>query len=378
MPAAHPTLIRRAAWTRRATAWWLALTFLPAVVACSSKSPSAPTTVGGNGGGTPSVTAPTITSQPGSRSIASGETAILSVGADGSGPLAYQWYAGLTGNTSSPAVGSTSSTFTTPALTSTTSYWVRVSNAAGAADSATATVTVSPPAGTAPVIVTQPLSQTVTAGQPAFLSVTAAGTAPLSYQWYSGASGSTAAPVSGATADTLTTPPMSASATFWVRVTNAHGSADSSAAVITVAPDAGVLAFEDQVLTLVNQYRSVGAVCGSTPYPPTAPLLMNGQLRLAARGHSQDMAANSYFSHTSLDGRTFNQRITAAGYSGSPLGENIAAGYPTPQAVVAGWMASPGHCSNIMSGSYRSIGVGYAFLAGSAYGHYWTQDFGGS
>ena len=90
------------------------------------------------------------------------------------------------------------------------------------------------------------------------------------------------------------------------------------------------------------------------------------------------MATNDYFSHTSLDGRTFSQRIQDAGYAGGfPQGENIAAGSSTPQAVVNAWMASSGHCSNIMKGGYADIGVGYGFLAGSTYGHYWTQNFGG-
>ena len=91
------------------------------------------------------------------------------------------------------------------------------------------------------------------------------------------------------------------------------------------------------------------------------------------------MAANNYFSHTSLDGRTFDQRILNAGYTGSfPLGENIAAGPSTAQAVVDGWMASPGHCANIMSPSFRATGIGYGFSAVAAYRHYWTQTFGGS
>ena len=118
--------------------------------------------------------------------------------------------------------------------------------------------------------------------------------------------------------------------------------------------------------------------CG-VPYAPVAPLTMNGALRTAARLHSQDMAAQNYFSHTSLDGRTLTQRLTNAGYAGAfPWGENIAGGQPTPQAVMDEWMASPGHCTNIMNGNYHAIGVGYAFRAGSTYGHYWTQDFGGS
>jgi hypothetical protein len=88
------------------------------------------------------------------------------------------------------------------------------------------------------------------------------------------------------------------------------------------------------------------------------------------------MAQQNYFSHTSLDGRQFNQRIAAAGYSYSTVGENIACGYSTPQAVMNGWMNSSGHRANILSASFCDIGVGYAFGAASSYGHYWTQDFG--
>ncbi len=105
---------------------------------------------------------------------------------------------------------------------------------------------------------------------------------------------------------------------------------------------------------------------------------MNANLRTAARGHSQDMATQNYFSHTSLDGRTFSQRIANSGYSGSgPLGENIGAGYGSPAAVVSGWMGSTGHCQNIMNASFRVVGVGYAYGAASTYGQYWTLNFGG-
>jgi uncharacterized protein YkwD len=129
----------------------------------------------------------------------------------------------------------------------------------------------------------------------------------------------------------------------------------------------------------VNQRRAGGATCGGTAYAAAPALYMHPSLRVAARGHSQDMAAQNYVSHTSLDGRTFDQRIRDAGYTGAfPLGENIAGGPSTPDAVVSGWMASPGHCANIMSPGYRALGVGYAHNPASTYRHYWTQSFGGS
>ncbi len=91
-----------------------------------------------------SVQAPTITAQPEGLTIDNGATASLSVAATGSG-LTYQWYAGASGTTTSPVAGATSATFTTPALTSTASYWVRVSNTGGDADSTAAFVSVRTP-----------------------------------------------------------------------------------------------------------------------------------------------------------------------------------------------------------------------------------------
>jgi len=90
--------------------------------------------------------APTIGTHPQSETITEGDTTTLTVVASGTNPLSYQWYQGVAPDDSTP-VGTDSPSFTTPALTETTSYWVRVTNSVGAADSQTATVTVT----TAPV-----------------------------------------------------------------------------------------------------------------------------------------------------------------------------------------------------------------------------------
>jgi hypothetical protein len=81
-------------------------------------------------------------SQPQSQTINRGTTAKLSVVALGTGPFAYQWYRGTTGNTQFPVDGATSREFTTPALQNQETYWVRVSNPCGTADSNPATVSV--------------------------------------------------------------------------------------------------------------------------------------------------------------------------------------------------------------------------------------------
>ena len=98
------------------------------------------------------------------------------------GTLSYQWYEGASGTTTTP-VGTNSPTFTTPALTATKSYWVRVSNECGNVASNAATVTVCIPPG----IGTHPASTTINSGQTATLTVTATGSGPFTYQWYEGA-----------------------------------------------------------------------------------------------------------------------------------------------------------------------------------------------
>ena len=115
--------------------------------------------------------------------------------------------------------------------------------------------------------------------------------------------------------------------------------------------EAATVSVQNQVIQLVNVQRAkVGC----------RALVLDARLSRAAQAHSIDMAKRRYFSHTSLDGRTFAQRIRAQGYTGSLIGENIAAGYPTPKAVMDAWMKSPGHKANILRCRYKAIGVGSA------------------
>jgi len=123
------------------------------------------------------------------------------------------------------------------------------------------------------------------------------------------------------------------------------------------------------ILELVNNVRKAGCNCNGTIMPPVAEVAWNDQLAKAAFDHSVDMKTNNYFSHTSLDGSTTGQRITAAGYNWSTYGENIANGYTTEQDVINGWLSSEGHCKNIMNADFKDMGVGRD-------GNYWTQAFG--
>lgn len=115
-----------------------------------------------------------------------------------------------------------------------------------------------------------------------------------------------------------------------------------------------------EVITLVNQERA--GKC--------APLTVDDRLTTSAQRHSSDMATRKYFSHTTPDGVSFDQRIRAAGYP-SPAAENIAKGQRTAAQVMAGWMDSSGHRANILNCSYKKIGVGV-----DTNGYLWTQNFG--
>lgn len=139
----------------------------------------------------------------------------------------------------------------------------------------------------------------------------------------------------------------------------------------------GLSSFDADALRLINQYRAAGAVCGSRgSFAAVPPLAAQSQLARAAYDHSRDMADNNYFSHTSLDGRTLGTRVTAAGYAWSSVGENIAAGYSTVQQTVDAWMASDGHCANLMNARFTHYGLACARNDASTYRTYWTLDLG--
>jgi len=97
------------------------------------------------------------------------------------------------------------------------------------------------------------------------------------------------------------------------------------------------------------------------------PLSLDRRLSKAAGGHADDMARHNYFSHDSPNGGTFVDRIRRVGYLRGAkrwaVGENIAWGSrnrATPRSIIEAWMESSGHRANILSGSYREIGIGVA------------------
>ncbi len=230
---------------------------------------------------------PSITTQPAAKSITSGQSTTLTVAAIGTAPLAYQWYTGLSGDTANPIAGATNASFTTPALTATTSYWVRASNGAVPdADSQTATVTVAVP----PAITQQTQAATIDSGQSAALSVTTAGTAPLTYQWYLGAKGTTTQPIAGATGASFTTPPLAASGSYWVRIANTAGTVDSETIAVTVRVPPFITAYTTGRTATIGMNLSLSVTAEGTA--PLAYQWFRGGRRIAgATGSSLDLAS---------------------------------------------------------------------------------------
>jgi uncharacterized protein YkwD len=105
------------------------------------------------------------------------------------------------------------------------------------------------------------------------------------------------------------------------------------------------------------------------------PLRLNRKLSAAARRHARDMVRRDYFAHDSLGGGSFVDRIRQAGYltgaNSWSVGENLAWGShekAAPRAITAMWMDSAGHRANILSSSFREVGIGFALGAPGASG----------
>jgi uncharacterized protein YkwD len=131
-----------------------------------------------------------------------------------------------------------------------------------------------------------------------------------------------------------------------------------------------------KLLTELNVARSQPRQCGTQSFNATTPLTWNATLATAAEAQSRSMANNNYFDHKDRDGRTPGDRAELAGYNFQQIGENISAGQDTAHKVVEGWLASPGHCANLMSPQFRDVGAAYAVDPKSDAGIYWTVMFG--
>jgi uncharacterized protein YkwD len=130
------------------------------------------------------------------------------------------------------------------------------------------------------------------------------------------------------------------------------------------------------LLAQVNAARAKPRMCGRQRFAAARPLSWNAALGTAAQSHSKAMAYGNYFAHQDPDGDMPADRARAAGFRGRQIGENIAAGQGSPSKAMAGWLASPGHCANLMNPMFTQVGAAYAQDSRSDEGVYWTMLFG--
>ena len=121
------------------------------------------------------------------------------------------------------------------------------------------------------------------------------------------------------------------------------------------------MTFAQEVLALVNEER---AKEGAPPLRLAEDMLQAADIR------AKELTTK--FSHTRPDGSSC---FTVLRNQGNGVGENIAAGQTSPEAVMECWMNSPGHRKNILDPHYKELGVGYTYQKNTEYQHYWVQLF---
>ena len=135
------------------------------------------------------------------------------------------------------------------------------------------------------------------------------------------------------------------------------------------AQAAGLTQREGDVLQAMNRTRAAHGL---------PALRVDSSLTRAARAQSATIVRTQVFTHGS-----FGARINGSGARGPFFGENLAWGVgsrATARAIVAGWLASPGHRANLLRPGFRRVGLGA--LVGTLAGHraatVVTADFAGS
>ncbi|MGJ8588609.1 MAG: CAP domain-containing protein [Yoonia sp.] len=139
--------------------------------------------------------------------------------------------------------------------------------------------------------------------------------------------------------------------------------------------DSGVDAPSSMVVQSVNAVRSssdrtfAGMLNSVRAVNGADPVSYNALLYDAAKGHADDMFAQDYFSHVSLDGRELDDRVNATGYEWRRIGENIGQGQSDEEEILLGWVTSSGHQANNIHPDFEDFGLA---KAGSGADQYWV------
>ena len=300
--------------------------------------------------GGPGLVVPlSITSQPQSQTVTVGSTVTFSVAASGSQPLSYQWE--LNGvNISGPT--SASYTISNVQANQAGNYTVVVSNASGTVTSATAVLTVNVP----PSITEQPQSRTVNAGNTVTFSVTASGTAPLSYQWYQSNS-----LIAGATAAsyTITGVQPTDAGDYMVTVSNVAGELDSTNAILTVQYGPVIIAQPQSQNAKIGETATFSVVATAIP-APTYQWQFNS-VNIPSAGSSSYTLIS--FQPSNVGDYTVVVRNSLGSVNSSNAVLAVAVCVPAPPGLVSWWQAE-GNANDTVGGNSGILVNGVTFAPG--------------
>lgn len=315
----------------------------------------------GNGGKCKVSSGLAINSQPQSQSVIVNSNALFTVGVTGVAPFSYQWYFGSTPLSNGGSIGGATSS----ALSITGvqpgdqgNYSVVVTNSTGSVTSSVAVLTVTP-APVAPNITVDPVSQTVKAGTNVTFTVTATGTAPLSYRWWKNTSAlSNGGNVSGATSSALALSSVTAAdaANYFAVVTNAAGGATSQVASLTVNIPPSITTPPTGVNGTAGGSASFTAAATGT-----APLgyqwYFNGN-PLANGGQFSGVTTTNLTITGLTTGNGGNYSVTVSNLAGTASASAVLAfpgGCIAPPSGLVGWWPGEGNANDIIGGNNGTL-----------------------
>ena len=129
-------------------------------------------------------------------------------------------------------------------------------------------------------------------------------------------------------------------------------------------------AARQQALQRINALRAAGAACAAAG--SAGALAFDARLNASAWALARDLAERDTLSHADAQQRPLRERLRAAGYALGSAAENVAAGQPDIDAVLAAWLTSPTHCENLMGREYVDAGLACAQRGGTRYERFWV------
>ena len=131
--------------------------------------------------------------------------------------------------------------------------------------------------------------------------------------------------------------------------------------------------FAQRAIDRINAARLAGARCGTNAQAPAGPISWSANLAEASAAHVQELAERNQLAHAGRDGSQGADRLRRAGYDWRRWAENLGAGRrATLDDMLRQWLASPGHCANLMQAEL--VHAGLACVVNADQRVYWVLE----